>query len=228
MATAHKRITRKSLRQPDWFEIATEKAFEIYEGHQLKVIAGTAALVALLLAIWGWQFFKERQNNKAAIDFGVGLALYHQQKYREAIPEFEKAEGYRWSRYATFAYLYQAGCYIAINDFNNALTAAQRFVNATSPDSVYRQMGLVTMAYAEEGKNQFKEALQHYSEAARITGAFKDQALLGKARLSERSGDLKGAIAAYRDYVQDTADSSVTLQIADLEAKLASQPAPAK
>jgi tetratricopeptide (TPR) repeat protein len=228
MATAHKRITRKSLRQPDWFQVTTEKAFEIYEGHRLKVIAGIAAVVVLLLTIWGWQLFKQHQDSKAADEFGVGAALYHEQKYREAIPAFEKVEGYRWSHYARFAYLYQANSYLAIKDFNNALTAAQRFINATSPDSMYRQMGLVTLAYAEENKGQFKEALQHYSEATRIEGAFKDSALLGKARMSERTGDLKSAIMAYREYVKDTPDSPFTLEIATLEAKLASQSAPPK
>lgn len=228
MATAHKRITRKSLRQPDWFQITTEKAFEIYEGHRLKVIAGIAAVVMLLLAVWAWQLFKERQNSKAAEEFGAGVALYHAQKYREAIPAFEKAASYRWARYAAFAYLYEADSYLAVNDFNNALTAAQRFVNATSPDSLYRQMGLVTLAYVEESKGRFKEALQHYSEATRISGAFNDRALLGKARMSEQTGDLKSAITAYREYVKDSPGSPFTLEIASLEAKLASQPAPAK
>jgi tetratricopeptide (TPR) repeat protein len=224
MATAHKRITRKALRQPDWFQITTEKAFEIYEDHRLKVLAGVVAVVVLLLAIWGWQLFKERQNSKAAEEFGLGAALYHAQKYREAIPAFEKVAEYRWSHYATFAYLYQANSYLAINDFNKALTAAQRFVNATSPNSVYRQIGLVTLAYSEESKGQIKEALQHYSEAERINGAFKERALLGKARISERTGDLKTAIAAYREYVKENPDSPVRLQILALEAKLESQP----
>jgi tetratricopeptide (TPR) repeat protein len=228
MATAHKRITRKALRQPDWFQVTTEKAFEIYEDHRFKVIAGIAVAIVLLLAIWGWQLFRERQNNKAAEEFGLGAALYHAQKYREAIPAFQKVAEYRWSRYAKFAYLYEANSYIGINDFNKALTAAQRFVNATSPDSVYRQIGLVTLAYIEEGKGQVKEALEHYAEAQKINGAFKDRALLGKARMSERAGDLKAAIVAYREYVNDNPDSPVRLQVSVLEAKLASPPAAAK
>jgi len=228
MATAHKRITRKALRQPDWFQITTEKALEIYEHHRVKVIAGGIAVIVLLLAIWGFAVFREQQNNKAAEEFGMGAALYHAQKYREAIPEFQKVAEYRWSNYAKFAYLYEANSYIGINDFNKALTAAQRFVNATSPDSLYRQIGLVTLAYIEEGKGQVKEALQHYSEAAKIDGAFKDQALLGKARMSERAGDLKAALTAYREYVNDNPDSPARLQISVLEGKLASPAAPAK
>lgn len=228
MATAHKRITRKALRQPDWFQVTTEKALEIYEDHRAKVIAGLGLVLVLVAAIWGWQFFKERQDNKAAEEFGAGAGLYRAQKYREAISVFDKVAEYRWSHYASFAHLYEANSYIALNDFNKALTAAQRFISATSPDSVYRQIGLVTLAFIEESKGQTKEALQHYAEAERINGAFKDRALLGKARMSEQTGDLKTALAAYREYVKDNPDSPAKLQISTLEAKLATPPAAAK
>ncbi|MBF8254917.1 MAG: Tetratricopeptide repeat protein [Deltaproteobacteria bacterium] len=55
MATASRRLTRKDLRQPDWFQITTEKAIELYAGHRAKVLAAGAGLVVLLLAVWGWQ-----------------------------------------------------------------------------------------------------------------------------------------------------------------------------
>ena len=199
MATARKRITRKSLRQPDWFQVTTEKVYEIYEAHQLKVLLGAAAVIALLLAFWGWQVFKGRQNIKAADEFGVATALYHAEKYREAVLAFEKVETYHWSHYATFAYLYEANGYLALHDLNKALTAAQRFVNATSPGSLWRQIGLVTLGFIEESKGQNREALQHYAEAEGINGAFRARALLGEGRTSEQLGDLKTAISAYRE-----------------------------
>jgi tetratricopeptide (TPR) repeat protein len=225
MATARKKITRKELRQPDWFQIITEKAYEIYEGQRVKVLLGSAAVAVLLLGIWGWQVFKDQQNAKASEAFGRAAAFYHDQNYRAAISAFKTVEGYRWSHYATYAYLYEATGYLALRDLNNALAAAQRFVNATSPDSVYRQIGLATLASIKEAKGQMKEALQHYSEAEAINAAFKERALLGKARTSERLGDLKTALAAYREYDKANPGSPIGLQIPAIEAKLASQPA---
>jgi tetratricopeptide (TPR) repeat protein len=225
MATAHKRITRKALRQPDWFQVTTEKLYEIYETHRLKVLLGAAAIVALLLAFWGWQLFKQRQNNKAADEFSVATGLYHAQKYREAVSVFEEVEDYRWSHYAMFAYLYEANSYLALHDLNKALTAAQRFVNATSPDSLWRQIGLVTLGFIEESKGQNREALQHYAEAEGINGAFRGRALLGEARTSEQLGDLKTAITAYREYDKEFPGTPVGLRVAELEAKVASKPA---
>lgn len=224
MATASKRITRKSLRQPDWFQVTTEKAYDFYQDHQTKVLVGAAVLVVLLLGIWGWQMFKERQNTAAAQDFQRAITLFQAQNYRDAIVAFHKVQEYRWSRYATLAYLYETNSYMSLNDMDRAIAAAQRFVSATSPDSLYRQIGLVSLATAEERKKQFKQAIEHYAEAERINGPLKEQATLGKASCAEQLGDFKTALAAYQEYLKDHPGSYVALQIAELEAKSAAKP----
>jgi len=220
MATASKRITRKSLRQPDWFQITTEKALEFYQGNQTKVWIGAAVLVALLAGIVGWQSFRERQNAAAAEEFSRALVLFQSQNYLAAASAFKKVEDYRWSRYSSLAHLYEANSYLALNDFDKAIAAVQRFISATSSDSLYRQIGLVALATAEERKNQCKQALEHYAEAETINAPLKEKAMLGKARCAEQIGDIKTALATYRDYVKDHPDSFVAVQIAELEAKL--------
>src|SRR5215467_13404733 len=181
MATASKRITRKSLRQPDWFQVTTEKAYDFYQDHQIKVWIAVAVLVAILIGIWAWQIFKDRQNAAAAEDFRRAITLFQSQNYRDAIVAFHKVQGYRWSHYATLAYLYETNSYVALNDMDRAIAAAQRFVSATSPDSLYRQIGLVLLATAEERKKQCKQAIEHYSEAEKINGPLKEKASLVKA-----------------------------------------------
>jgi predicted negative regulator of RcsB-dependent stress response len=225
MATASRRLTRKDLRQPDWFQITTEKAFDLYGEHRTKVLAGGAAVVVLLLAFWGWQLFKERQDAMASAEFGQAISLYQEGKHREAVGAFEKVESYRWSRYAALAYLYRANSFLALKEFDKAINSAQRFVAATKPDSWYRQIGLITLAYAEEAKRQCKEAGGHYAEAEKISGPFRASAILGRARCAEQLGDDKAALAAYKDYMRDQPDSLLSLRSAELEAKLARQPA---
>ncbi len=224
MATASKRITRKSLRQPDWFQVTTERALEFYQDNQTKVLVAVAVLVALLLGVWAWQEFKDRQNAAAAEEYRRAMTLFQAQNYRDAIPAFEKVEGYRWSHYSTLAYLYQTNSYMALNDYDRAMTTAQRFISATSPDSLYRQIGLVALATAEERKNLCKQAVEHYSEAEKINAPLKEKATLGKARCAEQIGDIKTALAAYKEYLKDNPGSPVALQIAELEAKAATKP----
>src|SRR5215467_6970486 len=150
MATASKRITRKNLRQPDWFQVTTEKAYDFYQDHQIQVWVAVGVLVVLLLGLWAWQAFKDQQNTAASGEFQRATNLFQAQNYRDAIAAFHKVQEYRWSRYAPLAYLYETNSYMALNDMDRAIAAAQRFVSATSPDSLYRQIGLVTLATAEE------------------------------------------------------------------------------
>jgi predicted negative regulator of RcsB-dependent stress response len=219
MATTSKRITRKELRQPDWFQITTEKSFDLFAQHRAKILAGLVALVAVLLLFGAWQLFKARQNAAASQDFGRALSLYNAQQYREAISEFEKVQSYRWSRYAALGYLYEANSYIGLGELEKAAGPAQRFLTATGPDTLYRQIALVTLATVQERQGDCKQALATFSEAETIKGALQQDARLGKARCAEQIGDLAGAIASYREYLKEEPGSLVGVRLAQLEAK---------
>jgi len=225
MATASRRLTRKDLRQPDWFQITTEEALEFYAAHRTRVLAAGVGLVVLLLVLLGWQMFKERQDRMARAEFVQAIALFQGGKYREAVAAFEKVAAYRWSPHAALAYLYQANSFLAVADFDKAINAGHRFVSATKPNSLYRQVGLVTLAHAEEQKRQCKEAGGHYAEAEKISGPLRAAAMTGRARCAEQLGDVKAALAAYKDFLREQPGSLLSLRVAELEAKLAAQPA---
>ena len=223
MASTSKRLSRKELRQPDWFQTVTENAFESYQRHRIAVYLGIAVVILLLLGIWGWGVFKERQNSVAAHEFGQA------RRYREAIASLEKVQTHRWSRYAIMAHLYEANSYLALNDLAKAATAAQRFIIATEPNSLLRQIGLLTLAAVEERKSQCKEAIKNYTEAGKIKAAFTERAFLGEARCTILMGDVKGGIAAYRQLLKDQPESPIAsyvrFEIDELELRLTVQPA---
>lgn len=224
MATASKRISRKELRQPDSFQLGTEKALEFYKGHQALVISGIGALIVILLAIWGWQVYKDNQNVSASIEFNKALVAYQENKYPEALSAFEKIQTYRWSHYASLSHLYQANIYLATNDLDKALNSGQRAVTATKPNTMFRQLALMALAAAEERKNLCKTAIEHFNEAQKIAGPLQSSAILGKARCAEQIGDKAAAIAAYRDYVKENPGSPMGLKLTELESASASQP----
>jgi len=228
MASTSRRLTRKELRQPDWFQTVTEDAFEFYQRQRFAVYLGLAVVILLLLGIWGWGVFKERQDSMAAQEFGQAMTQYHAGKYREAIAGLEKVQTHRWSRYGNLAHLYEANSYLALNDFTKATTATQRFIVGTDQNSLLRQIGLLTLADIEERQSQCKEAIKNYTEAAKIKGAFTDRAILGEARCAVQLGDVMGGIAAYRQLLKDQGESPlasfVRFQISELESKIAAQP----
>jgi hypothetical protein len=219
MATASKRISRKQLRQPDWFQISSENALEYFGRHKSMVLAMLVGVI-LLGAVWGgWQIFKQRQNLLAAQQFTKAMELYQANKHAEAIAAFDHVTNYRWSRYAVLARFYLANSYLATNDLDKAVGEGQRSVAATRPNSLYRQIALVTLATAEERKQQCNAAIGHYNEARNIAGALQNRATLGKARCAEQLGDNASALTAYRDYVKDNPGTPLAIKVAELEAK---------
>ena len=219
MATASRRISRKELRQPDKFQLASESAIEYYSAHKTLVFSVAAAVLVVLAVIWGWQAFKAKQNIEASREFTTALSLYQSEKYREAIPAFEKVKTYRWSRYSVLAHLYLANSYLATKELDKALSEAQRSLTATKPNTLYRQIALFTLANVEEQKGQCPAALEHYGEAQRLAGALQASAALGKARCAEQTGDTKTAIATYKEIVKENPGSLYALKLSELETK---------
>jgi predicted negative regulator of RcsB-dependent stress response len=217
MATASRRISRKDLRRPDWFQVTSERALEYFNHHQGLVFAALAAVLLIAGIVWGWQLFKERQNMAASQEFGRAMTLYQGEKYREAVPVLETVAGYRWSRYAVVAHIYLASSHLATNELDKAVNEAQRALAGTRPNGFYRQIALITLATAEEQKQDCKTAAQHYAEAQKISGALQGRAMLGKARCAEALGDTATAIAAYKEYLKDNPGSPLALKLAELE-----------
>ena len=227
MATSVKHISRKALRQPDGFVVFTQRALALVKQNRRYLIVAGVLILAAIIGILAWQIYKGRQNDEAARHFDTAITLFRANKHKEAISEFKKVEEYRWSHYAALAHLYEANSRLATNDLDGAAAAAQRFIAATDQNSVYRQIGLMTLGHIQEQKNQCAEAVQHYAEAERIAGALKESAVLGKARCFTAVGDMNSAIAAYQQYVKENPNSPVAarlmLQVAELQNK--TQPA---
>ncbi|MGH7872607.1 MAG: tetratricopeptide repeat protein [Candidatus Binatia bacterium] len=225
MATASKRITRKDLKKPDWFQVNSEKVLEFFADHKPLVIGAAIALVLIVIANWGWQQFKDKQDVAAGREFSKAVTAYQAEQYKNAIVGFEKVQTYRWSHYAPLAHIYLANSYLATNDADKALSAAQRSITATKPGSLYRQIALIAVAAAEERKNQCKSAIDHYAEAEQISAALQGEATLGKARCAEQLGNTKTAIDSYREYLKGNPGSEYALKLSELEAQ--SKPLPA-
>jgi predicted negative regulator of RcsB-dependent stress response len=228
MASTTRRLSRKELRQPDWFQTTTENALASFEKHRLPVYLGIGAIILLLLGIWGWRAFKEHQDATAGQEFSQALIQYHAGKHREAIAGLEKVQSYRWSKYSNLAHLYEANSYLALNELEKAASATQRFIAGTNQSSLMRQIGLLTLATIEERRSKCNEAIKHYADASKIKAAFTDRALLNQARCAVQMNDSQTAIAAYRQLLKDQPESAlasyVTFRIGELESKLATQP----
>ena len=56
------RVTRKELRQPDWFQVASEKAIEFIEARKAQVISAAVIVLLVLVGTGGLAYRGEREK----------------------------------------------------------------------------------------------------------------------------------------------------------------------
>ena len=224
MAHASKRLSRRDIRRPDQFVALTGRFFHFVTHYKTHFIAAAAAIIIILLGLWGWEAYHPRQNRLAAREYGSALSLYHEGKYLQAVDAFVRLKSYSASSYSRLAILYQANSYLALEDPLKAIATLEELLQRERKETFLRQIGLLTLASLQERTGRCKEAVSRFAEAEKIAGPFKDDALLGKARCSLQIQDPKGALASYRQYLTsypggDRA-SEVSLKIQEIEAKI--------
>ncbi|HTM07140.1 MAG TPA: tetratricopeptide repeat protein [Verrucomicrobiae bacterium] len=231
MRTASRRITRKEIRQPDRFVVLARRAIAFSKANQTAVAAGIAGVVVLLVLVLGWNLYRSRQNRLAAEEYARAIDLYHESRYKEALEALNRLEVYRSSYYSRMGLLYAASTQNALQNTTAAVDSLQRLLQEEKKDPLLRQSAYVSLGYTQEQRGQWADAARSYTEAEKIAGPLKADALLGEARTHAQAGNLKEAVAAYKKFLADNPDSErfneVSVRAQELEAK-ARQAAPAK
>ena len=225
MASSPKKIRRKDIRKPDQFVTLTGKIFHLASEYRTQSIVGGALLLTVLLGLWGWDAYRQRQNRLVAVEYAHALSLYRKGQYTKALDAFAQVRNYSSSPYSRLALLYQANSYFAMQDSAKAVAALQELLRREKKEGFLRQLGFLTLASLQERSDRCKEAGGNYAEAEKIAGPFKDEALLGKARCSFQNGDFKEALSSYRQYLTNYPGSErsneVSLRIPEIEEKIA-------
>ncbi|MBI4526195.1 MAG: tetratricopeptide repeat protein [Deltaproteobacteria bacterium] len=224
MVRSAKRITRKDIRQPDQFVTLAGQAYRIcFEQYRNTSLGVVAFLFAVLLAWWGWGLYTENQAVLAAQAYSRALALHQSRRYTEALEAFKQLDNYHSQIYQRLGLLYRANIYVTLNDNAKAFTTAEELLRREK-EPVNRQLGYITLAHAQENQKRWREALASFTEAEKLQGPLKEEALLGKARCSIELQNFKEALNAYRQhastYPTSERSTEVSLRIQDLEAKL--------
>jgi predicted negative regulator of RcsB-dependent stress response len=229
MRTASRRITRKDIRQPDWFVLAMRRFVAFSKTNQTALIAGAAVIVFLGAALFGLSLYRGRQNRLAAEEYARAVDLYHDGKYKEALDALNRLELYSSTYYSRMGLLYAANAQAALQNTTAAVDSLHRLLDREKKDPMLRQSAYVSLGYTQEQRAQWGDAAQSYAEAEKIAGPLKGDATLGKARSYAQAGHTKEAIAAYRKFLADNPDSErfneISVRAGELEAKAGQAPA---
>ena len=224
MARPPRKITRRDIRKPDQFVTITGEILHFVTQYRKAFLATLTFIVVVLVALWGWDAYGQRQNRLAAQEYSRALGLYQNGQYRQALQLFDRVRTYRSAPYSQVSLLYQANSYIALDDATKATTLVGDFLREERAPTFMRQLGLLSMAYLQERTGNCKGARDNFAEAEKIAGPQRDEAILGKARCSSQINDLKEALNSYRQYLTSypasEMGSEISLRIQEIEAKI--------
>lgn len=201
MVRSRKRITRKSIRQPDQFITFTSRVFSYFEVHRAKIFVALGLVVVLSLGLWGWQQYQSNQNRLASQAYARALEVFHDGKFQTALDLLDRVDAYRSPSYQRLAILYRANSHIGLKQPKEAVPLLEDFLSRTSKNSYLRQLALSNLGFAHEMANQCEEAISAYDEAAKMAGPQKEQAFLSKARCTATLGQFSEAVKLYREYL---------------------------
>jgi hypothetical protein len=219
------KIRRKALRQPDEFETLTARAVEWAEANRQLVIGFVAAVLVVTLAGFLFGRYRAGRIERAGIAFQQAHGTFQAgNKFPEAADAFAAvARDYSGTSYARLALLYRAQALARQPDPAAAATAYAEFL-ATSPEPAYlRQQALVGLAHAREGAGDAPAALDAFTQAGALDGAYRTDALLGAARLQQVTGHPEAARDIYTRLLQDNPDPELR---SFLTSKVPSTPTP--
>ncbi len=224
MVRLRKRITRKDISKPDQFITLTSRIFRYFEQHRTRIILALSLVIAVSLALWGWNLYSARQERLAAQVNSNALAAYRNGDYNDALEKFVRISDYSSTTYNQLALLYRGQSLIALKQPSEAVTVIEHFLEKEVNNSYLRQLGLMTMGYAQENSGQCTQAIKAFMDAQKITGPLQEEALIGNARCNFNNGNLKEALNAYQEYLSSfpgtQRTTEIRLRIQGIEAKM--------
>jgi predicted negative regulator of RcsB-dependent stress response len=217
-----KRLSRKEIRKPDQFIDLMGRSYALAVQKKQVLLAAGIAVALILGGLGGWNLYQRKQNEAAAVEYFHAAQLYRDQKHKEATPALAQVALYHGSVYGRLALLHQAQSHVALKEYPKAIDALQELLRRETAGSSLRQIALINLGYVQEMSGQCPEAMSAYSEAEKLPGSLRGEALLGTARCSVQAGNPTSALDAYRQYLTDDPasyrSSEVSVRISELEA----------
>ena len=199
------KIRRKALRQPDEFHTLTSQTMAWLDAHrELAAGIALAALVAAAAVVAVSQY-RASQVGRAAESFRAAQATFEARHFADAAAAFEVlGETYPRTPSGRLAGLYRAHALAHQGDTAGAATAYSEYLTSRPAADYLRQEALDGLAHAREGNADAAGALEAYTQAAALEGPYRQDALLGEARLQEAAGNVDAARGLYTRLLKES------------------------
>jgi tetratricopeptide (TPR) repeat protein len=211
---------RKEAQRPDDFMTLVLRGWDFVVKHAAQVALAGGGAFAVVAAGIVWQHLADRGRGDATAL--LGLALEQQQKPIVAavadggveVDNFRSAEercasvlgrldkldqSHPGSPAAAAASILRAGCLLDAGRSEEAQKAYRAYLEESPSDDPIRPFAYEGLGYALERGGKFQDALAEFRRMAfEEASPYRDRAQWHEARMLERLGKAKEAVAAYR------------------------------
>jgi tetratricopeptide (TPR) repeat protein len=220
--SAHE-LTRKEMKGPDKFQVAASEAASWMATRQKQIVGAVVVALAVVAIVLGIQSWREGSKAKAgadlyrAIDAASGEVsaiplpnmdrpIYKttEEKEKAGLAEAEKVrQRHGGTRAAVTAALVEGDAQLQLKDWDKAIAAYQRYLDAAPADDSLRFAALDGLARAQEGKGDAAAAAATWEKAGGVA-FFKDRAALERARVLAKAGKTDDAKKALESVAKDS------------------------
>ena len=197
------------------------RCLDFVKANRDRLIGSAAAVVVVLGAVFGWQYYRGYQRDLAVQAYNKGLQEYQEGRYDDALKSFQNLQKRGEAPYDRLAGLYVANSYIALEQPGKAVETLGAD-SSGEQDGFLNQVELVTLALAQEMNGSCEEAVQSLSRALDHQGPLRQEAMLGKARCNVRLGKTQDAVDSYKAYLKEFPDGEtveIALRLQQLEGR---------
>ncbi len=227
MASTHRKLRRKDLKQPDEFTTLVEAARYYLSTHLGEMLAAAAVIAAAIAVVLAVRFYQQHRAATAANEFYQAFNALDAKDYKRAEQQFLKlshdAPGLQVGRLARF---YLGTCYLEQNQLAQARDAFRDYL-AGEHDSMFGSLAMVNLGVVYERLGKLDQAESSYREAAGTPGPEQLHAQLAVARIMAHEGKSQSAIDEYRRFLNEHPFAPEREEAMEAMAELGAAPAAA-
>jgi len=227
MASTHRKLRRKDLKQPDEFTTIVEATQHYLTTHVGEILAGAAVIAAAIAVVLGIRFYQQHRAATAANEFYQAFTALDAKDYKGAEQQFlalaRNAPGLQVGQLARF---YLGTCYLEENQLGEARDAFRAYL-AGEHDPMFGSLALVNLGVVYERLGKLDQAESSYRQAAGMPGPEQMRAQLAVARIMARAGKPQSAIDEYRRFLNEHPLAPERQEAMEAMAELGASPADA-
>lgn len=227
------KYTRRDLKGPDEFISTFGRGIAWTKENRLRVAAGAAAAIALVVLALGARAYLDWQENKASRELWPLLARAREFVMAPAAADPERlatleqslltyAGTHPKARATVYARYYLGSIGFLRGDYDAAIAQFRAGIALGKTGGIMEYLLREGIASSLEAKGDFSGAAAAYREAAGFAEAnMKSQSLMGEARSLSLAGKKPEAVALYRRILAENPETKsrdlIEIQLAQME-----------